>query len=403
MSRYYEDEWATVWAGDCLDVMRALPAGSVDAVVTDPPYALSFMGKNWDHPATLGRGNERRGVEDAGLQTFQEWCTAWASECLRLLRPGGYLTAFGAPRTWHRLAVGVEDAGFEIRDSIAWLYGQGFPKSLDVARAMTTSGENKGLASHGVELAGQARPWQGWGTALKPAHEPILVARRPLDGTVADNVLEHGVGALNIDACRVSMSQTGAKQAGMDPESYERRPGVSLRLSTDPLPLRPVLAHEAGRWPTNVVLDDTAATELDAQSGESASRRGRPRTAAPGAGWGMRSTGAEYDDAGGASRFFPTFRWEPKAPSSERPSSGGVQHPTVKPLALMRWLIRLVTPHGGLILDPFAGSGTTIEAALLEGMHCVAVEREAQYLPLIRQRIDRAREVPMDLWGGDGS
>ena len=403
----WQDDAVTVYEGDCLDVMPGLDAGSVDAVVTDPPYALSFMGSGWDRPGAmlgqLAQGRERRGalayggshsrgVADADLRVFQQWCTAWAAQCLRLLRPGGHLLAFGSPRTWHRLAVGVEDAGFEVRDSIAWIHGQGFPKSMDVAKAVTGS---------------QADAWRGWGTALKPAFEPCLVARRPLEGTVADNVVEHGVGAVNIDACRVPMSRAdagsiNARHAGMDPNTYRRRPGASLRLSTDPMPLMPAHAHDAGRWPTNVALDGAAATALDTQSGQSVSRRGRPRTAIPGAGWGMRSTGAEYDDAGGASRFFPTFRWEPKAPASERPVVDGVRHPTVKPLALMRWLIRLVTPHGGLVLDPFAGSGTTIEAALLEGMRCVAVEHEAQYLPLIRQRIDRAWDVPMDLWGGEG-
>lgn len=182
---------------------------------------------------------------------------------------------------------------------------------------------------------------QGLGTALKPAAEIIVVARKPLAGTVATNVLQYGTGALHIDACRTSMSEA-------DSECDSTR----------------------GRWPTNVLLDDTTAADLD---------------------------------EGGASRFFPTFRWEAKAPTAERPKVDGVQHPTVKPLALMRWLVRLVTPYGGTVLDPFAGSGTTVEASLAEGMRCIAIEREDVYLPLIRERIRRVRDVPMDLWGGDAS
>ena len=396
---YYQDSSTTVWAGDCLEILTRLDDSSVDAVVTDPPYGLSFMGRKWDSPAAmlgqLAEGHERRsafayggthsrGVADTDLLAFQDWCAAWAAQCLRILKPGGHLLAFGSPRTWHRLATGVEDAGFEFRDTIAWRYGQGFPKSRNL------SGDH-----------------EGWGTGLKPAFEPIIVARRPLDGTVVQTVLTHGTGALHVDACRIPMTREDAatidaKHAGMNPDTYRRAPRASLHLSTDPMPLKPVRAHDAGRWPTNTALDDAAASALDSQSGTSTSRTGRPRDADHGDGWGMTSTGTEHDDTGGASRFFPVFRWEPKAPPSERPSAGGVQHPTVKPLALMRWLIRMVVPHGGLVLAPFAGSGTTVEASLAEGMRCVAMERDKTYLPLIRERIDRARDVPMDLWG-DGT
>lgn len=368
MSVYLQNRDVTVCHGDCLDVLRTLPDESVDAVVTDPPYGIAFMGKQWDQPGRYGsrrrigtpgkahrEGADGAGAMDAGrydlslhaMRSFQDWCQAWAAECLRVLKPGGHLLAFGGTRTWHRLTAGIEDAGFEIRDSIAWLHGQGFPKSLNL---------------YGDHL--------GWGTALKPAFEPCVISRRPLAGTTQANSDAFGVGALNVEACRVPVERDGDK----------------------------------GRWPTNVVLDGAAAAALDAQSGQSVSRRGRPRaSAAPGEGWGMTPTGSEYDDAGGASRFFPAFRWEPKAPASERPSVGGVHHPTVKPLALMRWLVRLVTPYGGVVLDPFAGSGTTVEAAMAEGMRCIAIEREAGYLPLICERISRAWEVPMDLWAGGSS
>ena len=411
MKAHYTDDRATVFSGDCLDVMRGWADESVDAIVTDPPYGLGFMGHKWDHMPP--------GVE-------------WAEECLRVLKPGGHLLAFGGSRTWHRLAVAIEDAGFEVRDSIAWLYGSGFPKSLDVSKAIDKrrdwslverlSGEiRRARAEAGLSLAeiGQAtldatdgtygkwyhrgghmffetgrslpsRPewehlrhvlpiapefaevydeaeravirertmtqgggtslqmrmgevrevraditapatpdaerWQGWGSAMKPGFEPVVVARKPLIGTIAQNVLTYGTGALNIDACRISAS-------GQSPD--------------------------AGRWPANVVLDESQAEVLDEQSG--------------------------------ASRFFPTFRYQAKAPRSERPKVNGVAHPTVKPVALMRWLVRLVTPPDGVVLDPFAGSGATLEAALLEGFQCVGIELADEYLPLIVHRIERAQ------------
>lgn len=478
MDAHYQTDQVTLYHGDCLEVMRELADESVHAVVTDPPYGLGFMGRAWD---ALPPGEE------------------FAREALRVLKPGGHMLAFGGSRTWHRLAVAIEDAGFEIRDSIAWLYGSGFPKSMDVAQAidkldaadarlararefqtwlrehlspqrvneltgtdmghhLTThpthptvataelldrlrpelpdvperieelvaeravesvnyaarqvvgayrTGVSRGAA--GVTAAGdgkartashteEARTWEGWGTALKPAFEPIVVARKPLAGTVAANVLAHGTGALNIDACRVGTSGGGNACPG----------GELCKCITDGVSYSPTKhpvrrEGEFGRWPTNVVLDDTQAAALDEQTGVSVSRAGKPRGADAGDGWGMTKTDAEYSDEGGASRFFPVFRFEAKAPSSERPNVDGVQHPTVKPLALMRWLCRLVTPRGGVILEPFAGSGTTLEAAILEGFDVVGIEREADYLPLIISRVRKDHAVVMDLWGGVAS
>lgn len=431
---------ATIHHGDCLATLDGLPADSVDAIVTDPPYGLGFMGKAWDD---LPPGRE------------------WAEACFRVLKPGGHLLAFGGTRTWHRLAVAVEDAGFEIRDSIAWLYGSGFPKSLDVSKAIDKRpgvmrhpefaadlkeamrakgytntfdvaekvlGRRTGavanwqkyqfpeakwwpalrdlldmdedkwgpviaeterartgrtLSTTGARIApssfGQAgdaarvneetapatdaaRNWQGWGTALKPAFEPIVVARKPLTGTVAANVLTHGTGALNIDGCRVDTAKLAVGATGV-----------------------------LGRWPANVVLDESQADTLDQQSGmqPSNARRFKGGEAATtdatyGGAWTSRSQ-VTHDDKGGASRFF----YVAKAPKKERPNIDGTAHPTVKPLTLMRWLVRLVTPPGGTVLDPFAGSGTTVEAAIIEGFHVIGVEREAEYLPLIQHRINR--------------
>lgn len=422
MSVYYEDDVVTVHHGDCIEVMRGLPSGSVDSVVTDPPYGIRFMGQAWDgadiarrtqrgrdsgaqapagargphggyRSASVEAGRYSRSLRDAWA--FQEWCAEWAAECLRVLKPGGFLLAFGGSRTWHRLVCAVEDAGFEVRDSIAWLYGSGFPKSVDVARAINAR------PMHGEPVSSAA--WEGWGTSLKPGFEPCAVARRPLDGTVADNVLAHGVGAIHVDACRIPMSERdanaiNAKHAGMDVASYKRPTGTSLNLSVRPMPLQAARAHQGGRWPTNVVLDEKVARALDAGAPQSVSRQGKPRAAArSGEGWGMRATGAEYDDRGGPSRFFPVFRYEAKASADERPSVGGVSHPTVKPIALMRWLVRLVTPYGGVVLDPFAGSGTTIEAAVAEGMHAIGIEREESYLPLIASRLDRPVTTVLDL------
>lgn len=412
---YYADDQVTLYHGDCLEVLAELPESSVDAVVTDPPYGISFMGRQWDQPGQFGsqRGDGRprgghaksRGSHDAmaagsydlspsAMRNFQRWCEQWATECLRLLKPGGHMVAFGGARTWHRLAAAIEDSGFEVRDSIAWLYGSGFPKSLDVSKAIDKADPES------------ADQWEGWGTALKPSFEPIVVARKPLSGTVAANVLAHGTGALNIGACRVG---DGSDSQGPRPSNepsaarrYGDRGGVSLTATPGPRGGSP-----DGRWPTNVVLDEDQAAELDRQSGD---RPGMKRgTLNRGATTGRSIGGASaygtadpqtviagYDDAGGASRFFPVFRYEAKAPSSERPSADGVAHPTVKPLDLMRWLVRLVTPPNGVVLDPFAGSGTTAESCIHEHMRCITVEREADYLPLILSRLTKPIEVGFD-------
>lgn len=285
---------------------------------------------------------------------------------------------------------------------------QWFPKSLDVSKAIDKAA--------GVEFTTDAaRTWQGWGTALKPAFEPIVVARKPLSGTVAANVLAQGTGALNIDGCRVGTSVRGSEQPPAGSRDLPRvTKGVGSSLQPMPDPYRhsapDTPAASGGRWPPNVVLDEAMAEVLDVQSGETASKRTMRgdrddiRGGAFAGSEGRRipdsNTERGHDDQGGASRFF----YVAKADASERVRVDGIAHPTVKPLALMRWLVRLVTPPGGTVLEPFAGSGTTVEACILEGFKCIAIEREADYLPLIRQRIARRRD-PVEAvraTGGDG-
>jgi DNA modification methylase len=602
-----EAPWSVI-EGDCVEQMRAMEEASVDAIVTDPPYGLEFMGKEWDkfkdsRGRGVGAGHSDYGITEKGfhdlpsfgkrwtnkrcrkcghiasggspctcsepvweleiekgtpktLRAYQDWSQAWATEALRVLKPGGYLLAFGGTRTYHRLACAIEDAGFEIRDSLIWLYGSGFPKSLAVDKAIDkAAGAERevvgvkhadrypngpgGVGFHGgpgeysqvgrppepetAPATPEAQQWQGWGTALKPAHEPIVVARKPLIGTVAQNVLEHGTGAINVDGCRIGTEDNldGGAYSGEERErdyatSYGPKRGIGE------------FEQPAGRWPANCVLShlpecervgtrrvkgyqinrftDGAkpfgggaghpyeseqqgaetipayscapgcpVAELDRQSGELISAGGtRAQASGTTEGWGNIGrfpAGARanpfYGERGGASRFFatfrdgrsvgnerrdpepeelrrdslktpdgtpyatqvnPVFRYQAKASRAERNAGldgfeerqGGAlegnadpnnarkigarpdlpvahvrnNHPTVKPIDLMRWLVRLVTPPGGTVLDPFAGSGTTGIAATLEGFDFIGIEREAEYVEIARARIEHWQKYP---------
>jgi DNA modification methylase len=410
--------------GDCLAVMPTLAPASFDAVVTDPPYGLEFMGKDWDAPwkqgfAEYGMGDSKgrragpvfgskrnpccrackkhkRGTKRCECaapdfdetpatfaQSFGEWCEGWAREALRVAKPGAHLLAFGGTRTFHRLTCAIEDAGWEVRDCLSWLYGSGFPKSHN-------------------------GPWGG--TALKPAWEPIVLARRPLIGTVAANHAAHGTGALRIDECRIDAS--GRPKIVAHAEKSQNVYGHGMNGSHSEG------TTDLGRWPANVVLDEAAAGMLDEQSGDAGGGFGHAGGKVDHAafGGGMKNRGQEigYGDSGGASRFFYTA----KASRSEREQGlrgAGLQevrvkmnngndadgdpvsdrltkqarntHPTVKPVDLMRWLVRLVTPIGGVVLDPFTGSGTTGVACHAEGLRFVGIEREAAYVEIARARI----------------
>jgi DNA modification methylase len=494
--------------GDCVEELKKLADNSVDSIVTDPPYGLKFMGKEFDD---LGEGAQQR-----------EWHKRWAVEALRVLKPGGHLLAFGGTRTYHHLATAVEDAGFEIRDQMQWLYGSGFPKSHNVGKAIDKKrhdreqvyqvtgwireARNKAgiknseidkafnantMARHwtdvppngkqpavptleqipkllevlgvkeeeipedihrliyelngkkgqpgenwfkrevvgktktggaaawtngmnnkdddGERYTGQtewdltapatdaAAKWEGWGTALKPANEPVVVARKPFKGTVAENVQEHGTGALNIDGCRVEVDPD-------DPNIIDKpsRGGTATKFTGTAynggkpggeLGRGPTLQHPEGRWPANIILDPEAGAQLDEQSGERKSpatyNRNAPNTHWLGFGRKTGEVQVGYGDQGGASRFF----YCPKAAKGERNAGINQQsasnvHPTVKPIDLMRYLCRLVTPPGGTVLDPFLGSGTTGIAAHLEGFEFIGIEREAEYMEIAAARID---------------
>lgn len=407
------DGRVTLHQGDSRDVLRSLPDASVDSVVTDPPYALVSITKRFGgQNAAPAKSSGATGVYARASAGFmgQQWDTGetafavefWA-EVLRVLKPGGHVVAFGGTRTYHRLALAIEDAGFEIRDQLAWAYGTGFPKSHN--------------------LPG------GLGTALKPAWEPIVLARKPIAGTVAANVATHGTGALNIDGCRVASDDANpsialretARRTGKAPG----RPGaygytIVNRIS-DERYMAARAAEHLGRWPANLLHDggDEVVSLFPASKGQQGDVRGTEPSRPGGEGTncysefsGARPPATKRGDDGSAARFFFTA----KADSDDRIGS---RHPTVKPVNLMRWLVRLVTPRGGLVLDPFAGTGTTGEAAWREGFRAVLVEREAVYCDDIRRRMalclagpdekrreiikangGDSREAPLPLFGG---
>jgi site-specific DNA-methyltransferase (adenine-specific) len=450
-----QGETYTVHIGNNLNILPTLPDNSVDSIVTDPPYELGFMGKKWD---------------SSGIAYSVELWT----ECLRVLKPGGHLLSFGGTRTWHRVAVAIEEAGFEIRDSMAWLYGSGFPKSLDVSKAIDKAAgaerevltetvedlfgereeekkeirtnEASGLVSVGqgertlttryetAPATTEAQQWEGWGTALKPAFEPVVVARKPLIGTVAENVLTHGTGGLNIDGSRIGRKQGDNSSAGNRTATFgtqDTQPGGDGSGGWE--------QNASGRWPANVILDEYTAELLDEQSGVSKSRQALMGNGTRSEGWNLNTadpTIRGHNDSGGASRFFYVAKASKRdrnegledlptraateltgrregskglSGSSEHGNStnpfangGSVEprqnfHPTVKPTDLMRYLIKLVTPPGGTVLDPFTGSGSTGKAAILEGFRFIGCELTEDYVPIIEGRLKHAELKVADI------
>ena len=493
--------------GEALEVLKSIEDNSIDAVVTDPPYGLSNTKpeqvedvlKEWvtGDDTVVPEGKGFMGKEWDG---FVPPPAVW-KECMRVLKPGGHMAVFAGARTQDLMGLSIRLAGFEIRDTLGWIYGSGFPKSMDVSKAidkgqglsrsrayeftewMRSTGitareineaTDTDMGSHyltdksqpaiakpdqfdklrpllpevperierlvaertGIEWTDyvkrevtgmyekpspasewsanytdskrtvskerrdipsttEAKQWSGWGTALKPAIEPIILARKPLDGTVANNVLAHGVGGLNIDATRVGtdvrINQSAGNKAG----------GASLNMSAVGMPENVPGREATGRFPANVLLDEHAAKEMDEQSGVSVSKAGgRSGTHFSAGNEGVptpdRPRGG-HSDSGGASRFFPVFKYQAKAPKKERPviereDGSKIQHPTVKPVGLMEWLVTLITPPGGTVLDPFTGSGTTLEAAKAEGFNSVGIEMGEEYILLIEERFRKRRE-----------
>ena len=409
--------------GDCREVMAAMDAESVDSIVSDPPYGLSFMGKGWDH----------------GVPGVEFW-----TEAFRVAKPGAHLLAFGGTRTYHRLACAIEDAGWEIRDCVMWVYGSGFPKSHDVSKAIDkaagaeredvyedkpgvtdNTAYGKGLGVKLIErrpATDAARQWSGWGTALKPAWEPILVARKPLIGTVAENVLRHGTGGINVDGCRVGTEGGTCRDGKADKPNdagWENMRGHGIATLA------------SGRWPANVIHDGSEEVVGLFPERDGGCFPGRTAKAPKFNGTTFNG-GKEYKgavdapprqmaDTGSAARFFYCAKASKadrdegceglpqtikqsvahgdkrhgtlpytNEPREMKPRPRGNHHPTVKPTALMRYLCRLVTPPGGVVLDPFTGSGSTGKAAILEGFQFIGIEREAEYVAIAKARIVKA-------------
>lgn len=393
--------------GDCLELLKSMEDESVDSIVTDPPYGLSFMGKKWDYD----------------VPSEEIW-----GECLRVLKPGGHLLAFAGTRTQHRMAVRIEDAGFEIRDMIAWVYGSGFPKSLDVSKAidkaagvefkskpasgvgfMNSSNDGYNTTLNQLEKVGdsteEAKQWEGWGTALKPALEPITVARKPLsEKTVASNVLKYGTGSLNIDGCRVAPtgeilggSHVSTKSEGWDrPWKHDEE---HIEKQKQRWAENDKKATELGRWPANFIHDGSEdvvelfpVTHGAGNKKESKCRAKETQKCYSGE-WGELNHNPNYhgNNGGSASRFF----YCPKASKKDR--GEGNNHPTVKPINLMKYLCRLVTPPNGIVLDPFCGSGSTGVAAISEGFNFIGIEREKEYVGIATKRIEEISSLGYDI------
>ena len=427
---------ARILEGNCLDVMREMEDCSVDAIVTDPPYGLKFMAKKWDHD----------------VPRVEIW-----REALRVLKPGGHLLAFFGSRTYHRGVVNIEDAGFDIRDQIMWVYGSGFPKSSNVSKAIdravgatrevvgeykspeNTSGGNGRSFCHGPNrTAGglpkitapatpEAEKWDGWGTALKPAHEPIVMARKPFKGPCFRNVLEHGTGAINIDDCRVLAGEQPAPTYAPGWDSINQKNSEEgYRSDNYTQGNAQFTPSTKGRWPANLIHDgseEVIEQFPDTKSGGGNKTRKQPTTGERFGVYGVPSDDIRNADQGSAARFFycaKASRGErekgldgieaiggheavgrkegSKGMDSPRAGAGRTskevrnKHPTVKPIKLMEYLVKLVTPPGGVVFDPFTGSGTTGIACALQGFEFIGAEMDPDYCKIARARIEAHQE-----------
>jgi len=409
-----------LYHGNCLDVMKILPECSIDSIVTDPPYGLSFMGKDWDH-----------GVPGEAFWT----------EALRVAKPGAHLLAFGGSRTFHRLAVAIEDSGWEIRDTIMWVYGSGFPKSLNIGKAIdkiqgnkrdilgikqyaSPSGNNRNFGVGNDDENNKKRidskgfsEWEGWGTALKPAHEPIIVARKPFKGTVAVNVLKYGTGGINIDKCRIN----GTVKTNPLVRNVGGFKSNGLANQSNP----PTSTISQSRFPANFIHDGSDEVLALFPESSTTGKRIKPhqKLKSKNTPFTMGNPLSEYSDSDSCARFFYCAKasksdrdegldgmelkkphpsgnkwsttsmwngengdeeWQKKNPNMPRAN----HHPTVKPTTLMRYLCKLVTPSNGIVLDPFMGSGSTGKAAKIEGFRFIGIELEQEYIEIAQRRID---------------
>jgi 16S rRNA G966 N2-methylase RsmD len=391
--------------GNNLDILPTLADNSIDSIVTDPPYELGFMGKKWD---------------SSGIAYSVE---LW-QQCIRVLKPGGHLLAFSGSRTYHRMVVAIEDAGFEIRDMISWISNKTFPKSLNIGKAIDKAagaereviGKHSAPAGKSAVMTGnrtvteagfwargdtdvditapatdEAKQWDGWGTGLKPTVEPIVMARKPVEGTIANNVLTYGTGGLNIDGSRIGYASDYDKK---HQEDIRKGSGTFFGGNGE---AKSEQVNMKGRWPANLIIDQDTAELLDEQSGQLSSgkleayhNRESQDTGIYGQINGLQSERG-YGDTGGASRFFYV------AKASKRDRSDGLEitnnHPTVKPTSLMEYLIKLVTPPNGTVLDPFTGSGSTGKAAILQGFDFIGIEMTEEYLPIIEGRLKHAETM----------
>lgn len=396
---------------DCIEAMKQMLDNSVDSVVTDPPYGISFMGKAWDNAAIMSKAvagkdhtqtTDRSGSMHAGSydtsnkgnKAFEQWTYMWAVEAFRVLKPGGQLISFASPRTYHRMASGIEDAGFEIRDQIMWLFGSGFPKSLNLKDE-----------------------WDGWGTALKPAHEPMVLARKPLIGTVVNNVLKYGTGALNINDSRVregrEKTQAQGKYVGSEVAIVGQREGGKI------------YPQNLGRWPANIIHDGSDEvlelfpnTKATGNGKVSGFRKGGASENSVGLA-GVKKSADGFSDSGSAARFFYCAKAATKDrnegldgfavkqqdesrkegnPGGDNPRNRGLHqranhHPTVKPTELMKYLVKLITPPNGTVLDPFMGSGSTGKACAYEGFDFIGIDQSSEYVEIAKARINYVLEM----------
>lgn len=378
---------------DCLEAMKKMPDNCIDAIVTDPPYGLNFMGRAWDH----------------GVPGVEFW-----KEALRVAKPGAHLLSFGGTRTFHRIACAIEDAGWEVRDCIMWLYGSGFPKSMDISKAIdkklgaerekvqgvygkTSFGliNDDSWTSHkttdsNIPVSDEAKKWNGWGTCLKPAYEPVIMARKPVEGTIVDNVLKHGTGGINIDECRIPFeSEADRKSTGMDRIHTSKVGALAGKVENDHERTTFMPRQTNGRFPANIIHDGSdEVVELfpdNVKGGTWNNTKGARHFENNGKPTEYTNKGSD-NSVGSAARFFYC------AKASKKERGEGNVHPTVKPIALMEYLVKLVAPENAIVLDPFMGSGTTGVAAVRLGRGFVGIEKEKEYFDIAERRIENAEK-----------